>query len=99
MTIQAPGSGPASQTIVVVGGGIAGMTAAVEAAETGQDVILLEKGPSLGGRVAALYSYFPKLCHPGCGLEINYQRIRASRRIRVMTLCEVTRVAGGRGAF
>jgi len=75
------------------------MTAAVEAAETGQDVILLEKGPSLGGRVAALYRYFPKLCHPGCGLEINYQRIRASRRIRVMTLCEVTRVAGGRGAF
>lgn len=99
MDKQGPASGPASQTLVVVGGGIAGITAAVEAAETGQDVILLEKGPSLGGRVAALHRYFPKLCSPACGLEINYQRLRASRRIRVLTMCEVTRVAGSRGAF
>jgi len=90
---------PASHTVAVVGGGIAGITAATEAAETGADVILLEKGPSLGGRVAALHRYFPKLCSPACGLEINYQRIRANRRIRVMTMCEVTHIAGRRGAF
>ncbi|HXW64817.1 MAG TPA: FAD-dependent oxidoreductase [Burkholderiaceae bacterium] len=99
MVNQAQSSGPASRTIVVVGGGIAGISAAVEAAETGEDVILLEKGPSLGGRVAALHRYFPKLCSPACGLEINYQRLRANRRIRIMTMCEVTHVAGSRGAF
>ncbi len=56
--------GPESQTILVVGGGIAGITAAVEAAEMGHDVILLEKSPSLGGRVARMHRFFPKLCPP-----------------------------------
>ncbi len=41
-----------NSTILVVGGGISGMTAALEAAETGKDVILVEKSPSLGGRVS-----------------------------------------------
>ena len=44
--------GPQSQTIAVIGGGIAGVTAALEAAETGYDVILIEKEPALGGRVS-----------------------------------------------
>ena len=60
-----------NQTILVVGGGISGMTAALEAAECGKDVILIEKNPALGGRVAQLYKYFPKMCHPTCGIEIN----------------------------
>ncbi len=42
--------GPRSQTIAVIGGGIAGITAAIEVAETGYNVVLLEKGPALGGR-------------------------------------------------
>lgn len=88
-----------SQTILVVGGGIAGITTAVEAAETGYDVVLLEKEPSLGGRVTKLNRYFPKLCHPTCGLEINYQRIKKNPRIKVMTLCEVESVSGAKGDF
>ncbi|MBT7307852.1 MAG: FAD-dependent oxidoreductase, partial [Gammaproteobacteria bacterium] len=59
-----------NETIVVVGGGISGISAAIEAAECGKQVILLEKNPSLGGRVSQLYKYFPKMCHPTCGLEI-----------------------------
>ncbi|MFN3884352.1 MAG: FAD-dependent oxidoreductase, partial [Rhodocyclaceae bacterium] len=51
-------------TILVVGGGIAGMTAALEAAECGKQVILAEKSPTLGGRTSMLYRYFPKMCHP-----------------------------------
>ena len=43
-----------SQTILVVGGGISGMTAALEAAECGKQVILAEKLPTLGGRTALL---------------------------------------------
>ncbi len=87
--------GQESQTILVAGGGIAGISAAVEAAETGCDVILLEKSATLGGRVAQLNRYFPKLCHPACGLEINYQRLRANPRIRVITMASVAEVSGG----
>jgi quinone-modifying oxidoreductase subunit QmoA len=91
--------GPRAQTIVVIGGGIAGITAAVEVAETGYDVVLLEKGPALGGRVTRLNRYFPKLCHPTCGLEINYQRIRKNSRLKVMTMAEVETVSGTPGDY
>jgi quinone-modifying oxidoreductase subunit QmoA len=43
-----------NQTILVVGGGISGMTAALEAAEVGKQVIVIEKTPSVGGRVTKL---------------------------------------------
>ena len=88
-----------NQTILVVGGGISGMTAALEAAECGKEVILLEKGPSLGGRVAQLYKYFPKLCFPTCGMEINLRRIKGNRNIRVLTMAEVTAVNGEAGNY
>lgn len=88
-----------NETIVVVGGGISGMTAAVEAAETGKNVILLERTPSLGGRVSRLYKYFPKLCHPSCGMEINLRRLRGNKRIRVMTQAEVQKVEGKAGDY
>ena len=88
-----------SQTILVVGGGISGMTTALEAAECGKQVVLLEKSPTLGGRTALLYRYFPKLCHPACGLEINLRRLKASRNIRVLTLAEVTKIEGRCGDY
>ena len=91
--------GQESQTILVAGGGVAGISAAVEAAETGFDVILLEQTASLGGRVAQLNRYFPKLCHPACGLEINYQRLRGNPRIRVITMARVAEITGGPGAY
>jgi quinone-modifying oxidoreductase subunit QmoA len=84
---------------LVVGGGISGMTAALEAAECGKDVVLVEKNPSLGGRVSQLYKYFPKLCHPTCGLEINLKRLKANKRIRVLTLAEVSAVTGKPGDY
>ena len=80
--------------MLVVGGGISGMTVALEAAETGQDVVLVEKSPSLGGRVAGFHQFFPKLCPPTCGLEINYQRLRQNRRIQIHTNTEVTSMVG-----
>ncbi len=88
-----------NETILVVGGGISGMTAALEAAECGKDVVLVEKNPSLGGRVSQLYKYFPKLCHPTCGMEINLRRIKANKRLRVFTLAEVAKVDGGPGDY
>ncbi len=88
-----------NQTILVVGGGISGMTAALEAAECGKDVILIEKNPSLGGRVSQLYKYFPKLCYPTCGMEINLRRIKGNKNVRVLTMAEVTAVNGGKGDY
>ena len=88
-----------NETILVVGGGISGMTAALEAAECGKDVVLVEKSPSLGGRVSQLYKYFPKLCHPTCGLEINLRRLKANKRIRVLTLAEVSTITGKPGDY
>jgi len=90
---------PQSRTIMVVGGGIAGVTAAIEAAEAGYDVVMVEKSPTLGGRVAQMNRYFPKLCHPTCGLEINYQRIKKSKRISLFTLSTVAAVKGSAGAY
>jgi len=88
-----------NQTILIVGGGISGMTAALEAAECGAEVILVERNASLGGRTAQLYRYFPKLCHPLCGLEINLRRLRANPKVRVLTLAEVVAVAGQQGDY
>ena len=88
-----------NETILVVGGGISGMTAALEAAETGKRVVLVEKRPFLGGRVSQLYKYFPKLCHPTCGQEINQRRIKMNPNITVLTMAEVTGLEGEPGAY
>ena len=88
-----------NQTILVVGGGISGVTAAIEAAECGKQVILVEKNPSLGGRVSQLYKYFPKLCFPSCGMEINLRRAKANRNLNVLTMTEVSAVSGESGNY
>ncbi|CAB1056400.1 Anaerobic respiratory complex protein QmoA [Olavius sp. associated proteobacterium Delta 1] len=90
---------PASGSILVVGGGISGLTTALEAAEVGYEVFLVEKNPYLGGRVAQLNQYFPKLCPPTCGLEINFRRIKDNPRIKVLTLAEVEKVDGSPGSY
>ena len=90
---------PASGSILVVGGGISGLTAALEAAEVGYEVFLIEKNPYLGGRVAQLNQYFPKLCPPTCGLEINFRRIKDNPLIHVLTLADVEKIDGSPGNY
>ena len=90
--------GAAADTLVV-GGGIAGMTVAIETAEIGKKAILLEREPSLGGRVVSMNQYFPKLCPPACGMEINLRRIRSNPDIRILTLSEVQSISGSPGDF
>ncbi len=90
---------PSNGSILVVGGGISGLTTALEAAEVGYDVFLVEKNPYLGGRVAQLNKYFPKLCPPSCGLEINFRRIKDNPRITVFTQAEVEKVEGTSGSY
>jgi quinone-modifying oxidoreductase subunit QmoA len=85
--------------VLVIGGGISGITAAIEASEAGCEIVLVERNPYLGGRVASAHQYFPKLCPPSCGLEINYRRLRSSPRIRCLTLSEVEKISGEPGRY
>jgi len=88
-----------NETILVVGGGISGMTAALEAAEYGKQVILVEKEAYVGGRVGKLYKYFPKMCHPTCGMEINQRRLKMNPNLRLLTMTEVSAVEGEEGNY
>ena len=85
--------------ILVVGGGFSGITAALEAAEVGHEVYIIEKGSYLGGRVSQLNQYFPKLCPPSCGLEINFQRIKNNPKVKFFTMSEVVSVEGSPGNY
>jgi quinone-modifying oxidoreductase subunit QmoA len=92
------GSGKTGK-VLVIGGGISGITAAVEASEAGADVVLVERYPYLGGRVVQLNQYFPKMCPPNCGLEINLRRFKTNPRIQCMTLSEVESITGEPGSY
>ncbi|MFW5930543.1 MAG: CoB--CoM heterodisulfide reductase iron-sulfur subunit A family protein, partial [Desulfosalsimonas sp.] len=72
---------------------------ALEAAEVGYEVFIVEKNPYLGGRVAQLKQYFPKLCPPTCGLEINFRRIKDNPGIKFFTLADVEKVEGSPGNY
>ena len=89
-----------ARPILVIGGGIAGMTAAVDAAEVGYRVVLVEKEAYLGGRVVRMHRYFPKMCPPTCGFEINARRIRQqSQDHRTHALATVEEISGIAGKF
>jgi quinone-modifying oxidoreductase subunit QmoA len=90
---------PDGNKILVIGGGFSGLTAAVDAAETGAEVVIVERNPYLGGRVAQLNKYFPKLCPPICGLEINFRRIKTNPLITFYTMAEVENISGGPGNY
>jgi quinone-modifying oxidoreductase, subunit QmoA len=87
------------KNILVIGGGVAGVTTAIEAAEAGCRVILVEKSPFLGGRAIAFNLYFPKLCPPTCGFEINFRRIKNSPRVTILTQAELAELAGTAGDY
>ena len=88
-----------NKKVLVIGGGFSGLTAAVETAEAGSEVIIVEKTPFFGGRVTQLNKYFPKLCPPNCGLEINFKRIKNSGDVTYHTLAEVEKITGQEGDF
>ncbi|ROQ91194.1 CoB--CoM heterodisulfide reductase iron-sulfur subunit A family protein [Desulfosoma caldarium] len=85
------------RSVLVVGGGMSGLSAALEAAEAGFPVYIVEKEPYLGGRVARMNKYFPKLCPPSCGLEINFRRIKNNALVRFFTMAEVMKISGKPG--
>jgi quinone-modifying oxidoreductase subunit QmoA len=85
--------------VLVIGGGMSGLTAAIETAEAGINAYIVEKNPYLGGRVAQINKYFWKLCPPNCGLEIQFKRIKNNPLITFYTLSEVEEIKGEEGNF
>lgn len=92
-----------NKTILVMGGGLAGLTAAQEAAAAGYDVILVEKEEKLGGKAAGWRKSFPSKA-PWTSLEENpinamISAVEKNSRITVKTATEVARISGSPGNF
>lgn len=90
---------PVVKTALVVGGGVAGINAALDLAGAGAEVFLVEKEPFLGGKVSDLYRYYPRLCPPSCGLELMFSKLESDPRIHVLTSSEVESLNGSPGNF
>jgi len=92
-----------NKTILVMGGGLAGLTAAKETAAAGYDVILVEKEAELGGRASGWRKSFPTKA-PWTDLEENpidalIAEVTGNNKITVKTGTEVARIAGAPGDF
>jgi len=90
---------PIDQAALVVGGGIAGIQAALDIAESGRTVYLVEKEPSIGGAMARFDKTFPTLDCAACILTPRMVQAGRHQNIRLMTSSEVEEVSGFVGNF
>ncbi len=84
---------------LIVGGGIAGIQAALEIAESGNEVYLVEKEPSIGGKMALLDKTFPTLDCSACILTPKMVSVGQKDNIHLLSYSEVARVSGSMGKF
>lgn len=89
----------ANTDVVVIGGGIAGIEAALSAAEAGRNVTIVERRSSLGGNVVRMEDLSPSMECAACLLSPRLTAVRDHERVRVLALSRVTRVSGFKGAF
>jgi heterodisulfide reductase subunit A len=90
---------PVTQAALVVGGGIAGIQAALDIANAGYPVYLVERQPSIGGHMAQLDKTFPTLDCSACILTPKMVDVGAHPNIHLMTYSEVIDVKGYVGNF
>ncbi len=90
---------PASNRVLVVGGGIAGLSAALDLSAAGAEVVVAEQQPHLGGRVVGFHRYFPRMCPPQCGVDYMVQKLRADSRVRLLTQTQLQAINGSPGSF
>jgi heterodisulfide reductase subunit A len=84
---------------LVVGGGIAGIQAALDVANSGYEVILVERSPSIGGHMAQLALTFPTLDCSQCILTPRMVEASRHPNIRLLTYSEVLDVSGYTGNY
>ncbi len=94
-----PLSVPVTRKALVIGGGIAGIQAALGIANSGHEVILVEREPSIGGHMAQLSETFPTLDCSQCILTPRMVEASQHPKIQLMTYCEVEELSGFVGNF
>ena len=91
------------QRVLVIGGGVTGMSAAVGASRAGKEVLLVEKEAQLGGFANKLHKIFPKdmslKAYPDPDLDALRAQVEKSERIKVYTGAEVGRISGAPAMF
>lgn len=90
---------PVHPATLVVGGGIAGIQAALEIADAGYPVIMVEREPSIGGHMAQFDKTFPTLDCSACILTPKMVQVGNHPNIKLLTFAEVTNVSGYVGNF
>lgn len=90
---------PVTRRALVIGGGIAGIQAALDIADGGREVILVEKGPSIGGHMSQLSETFPTLDCSQCILTPRMVEVYQHPRIKLYAYSEVENVEGYIGNF
>jgi heterodisulfide reductase subunit A len=84
---------------LVIGGGIAGIQAALDLADSGVETFLVERQPSIGGHMAMFDKTFPTLDCSACILTPKMTSVGQHKRIRLLTYSEVESVSGFVGNF
>ncbi|UCH57173.1 MAG: hydrogenase iron-sulfur subunit [Candidatus Bathyarchaeota archaeon] len=87
------------QDVMVVGGGVAGITAALQLSEAGYKINMVERNPSIGGRMAQLSKTFPTLDCAPCILSPRMAEVENDDNITLYTNAEVVGLSGGPGNF
>lgn len=90
---------PVTKRTLVIGGGIAGIQAALDVANAGYEVVLVEKEPSIGGHMSQLSETFPTLDCSQCILTPRMVEVYQHPKIKLMTFSEVEKVEGFIGNF
>jgi len=90
---------PVGRRVIIVGGGIAGIEAALQIAEAGYEVVLIEKEESIGGHMAKFDKTFPTLDCAACILTPKMVSVGKHPNIRLMTYSEIDQVQGYIGNF
>ena len=88
-----------SREILIVGGGIAGITAALELGYLGYKVHLVERKPSIGGNMAKLTKVFPTLDCAQCILTPRMAEVGRNPNVNLLTYAEVQEVSGRPGNY
>lgn len=88
-----------NNTVLVVGGGIAGIQASLDLANRGVKVYLVEKSPSIGGRMASLDKTFPTMDCSICILAPKMIECLRHPNIQLLAYSEVKEVKGSAGNF
>ena len=90
---------PITSRVLVVGGGIAGIQAALTMADAGKEVVLVEREPTIGGHMAQFDKTFPTLDCAACILTPKMTAVKDHPNIRLLSYSEVENVEGSVGNY